>query len=89
LPYSSEELSAMTLDEEMDWEDYQGFPRPTRQPYKCPKCGISINTREIYLSHRETCKGEKNQPTKTAFELEREKQLEESLRKFKETHGIR
>jgi len=78
----------MSIDEEMTWEDYQGFPRATRKPYKCFKCGNIFYTRDIYLKHKETCKG-KTQKRKTQFEIERQKQLKDSLRAFKKEHGIK
>lgn len=76
----------MTIDEEMAWEDYQGFPRPTRKPYKCG-CGKEFVTREIYFKHKETCRGKTK--TEDKREAERDRLLNESLKNFKKENGIR
>ena len=78
----------MSIDEEISFEDFNQNPRPTRQPYKCSKCGNIFHTRDIYLKHKETCKG-KTLKQHTQYEIEREKQLENSLRAFKKQHNIK
>ena len=59
------------IDEEMAWEDYQGFSRFTRQLYECLKCGKTFMTREIYLSHE--CA--KNKKSESAYDIKREKDI--------------
>ena len=76
----------MSMDEEMDWEDSMGFPRATRNPYFCPKCGKKFQTRSVYLGHIEDCKGPERKATEK--DPERERLLKGSLKKFKVKHGI-
>lgn len=75
----------MTMREEMNWEDAMGFPRATNQPYYCSKCEKKFQTREVYLNHN--CKKPEKKVRKV--DTERERSLQESLKKFKKEHRIR
>ena len=75
----------MTMREEMDWEDAMGFPRPTRNPYHCTKCGKTFQTREVYHNHN--CVKPEKKIRKE--DVERKRLLQESLEKFKKEHRIK
>ena len=64
------------------WEPGDEAVRPTQKPWKCPDCGVELYMRASIESHKRTCAGQKT-PEKSEYEIEREKQLQESLRKFR------
>ena len=73
----------------MTEEEYMAL-KPTRKPWKCIKCGIELFTVEVIKAHKERCTNNPNVKTpKSQYEIERSSQLKESLRLFKEKHGIK
>jgi hypothetical protein len=42
----------------MTEEEYMAL-RPTREPWKCPKCGVELFTVEVIKAHKERCWKEK------------------------------
>jgi len=70
-------------------ENGDEFLRPTNKPWRCPKCGAELFTVSCIITHKERCTDNPNiKLQKSKYDIDREKQVNESLRQFKEQHHI-